>query len=277
MKFSIVVPSYNQARFLPACLESILRQRATLPQGDSLEVLVYDGGSTDGSTEILRQAAERGQADPSVKIDYWQSEPDGGQAAAIRSGLARATGDLLGWVNSDDILLPGALAEVIATFRRQPDAAVIYGDALWIDAEGKLIGLRREMEFDWGVFAYGYCCLMQPSVFFRADAYHASGGVDASFHCCMDYDLWHRLLRQGPIRHAKGLWSAARKHGDTKTTLLPARFREEDKRIRHAYVTDSAMKYAFLHPWHRLRRVWLRWRQGCYRPLTENEKTPLGL
>jgi len=271
IRFSIIVPSYKQARFLPACLDSILSQK----NGEvyTVEVLIYDGGSDDGSADIIRAAAEQ---HPDA-IVYWQSQPDGGQAAAIREGFSRATGDVIGWLNSDDILLPGGLQQAAEAFQKNPDAVMIYGDAVWIDEHGKLLQARREIEFDWNIFAYGYCFIPQPSTFFRRDAYEQAGGVDPSFHCCMDYDLWHRLARCGTVKHGRGFWAAMREHGETKTQTLPARFREEDEKIRRAYVTTSTFKYRLLHPFCRLLRIAQRLRQGGYRPLSESEQTALGL
>jgi glycosyltransferase involved in cell wall biosynthesis len=266
MKFSVVIPSFNQAPFLPACLESVLSQSAP---GAGLEVLVYDGGSTDGSREIIERQAPR--------LAYWQSRPDGGQAAALKAGFERATGDVLGWVNSDDILLPGALAAAAAAFEANPGAPLIYGDAVWIDGQGRVIRPKREIDFDWGIFAYGYCYIPQPSAFFRRAAYQQAGGLDAELKCCMDSDLWHRLARPGPVVHLPAFMSGLRDHPGTKTNQLKAVFAREHEILRSRYLKCGRTVYNALHVLHRLRRVAKRVLGGCYRPLSAAEAARCGL
>lgn len=259
MKCSVVVPSMNQAAYLETCLQSLLDQKDA-----DLEILVYDGGSEDGSRAILERYATR--------LAYWQSRSDDGQAAALRDGFARARGDLLGWVNSDDALLPGAVAEACAHARAHPEEAFFYGDAVWIDAEDRILRPKRELPFDWRMFAYGYCYLPQPATFFRRGAYEAAGGVDPGLHYCMDYDLWHRLARIGACGHVPRFWAAIRSHPASKTSRHPARFRDEENILRGRYLECGRASYAVRHLCHRFRRAWLRWRAGCYRPLTTAEE-----
>lgn len=260
MKLSMVIPSFNQADFLPACLESVL---ARAVRETALEVLVYDGGSTDGSREIIERHAPR--------LAYWQSQPDGGQAAALKAGFERATGDILGWVNSDDILLPGALARAAEYFAAHPDSPLVYGDAVWIDAEDRVIRPKREIDFDWGIFAYGYCYIPQPSAFFRREAYLKAGGLDAGLKCCMDYDLWHRLSRLGPVGHIPAFMSGLRDHPGTKTNRLKEDFAREHGILRERHLKCGRFVYNVRHVLARARRVWLRARRGCYRPMTDGE------
>ncbi|MBI4569151.1 MAG: glycosyltransferase [Planctomycetes bacterium] len=259
MKFSIVIPSYNQAAYLRACLESVVAQ-----EGPALEVLVYDGGSKDGSRSIVEEFASR--------LGYWQSQPDGGQAAALRAGFARATGDVLGWVNSDDLLLPGALAAAGEYFERHPDSPMVYGDAVWIDAAGKVIRPKREIPFDWNIFAFGYCYIPQPSCFFRRAAFEAAGGLDPTLVCCMDYDLFHRLARRGPVGHIEAFMSALRDHPATKTNTLGQHWDREHALLARRYLACGPIAYRARHLWHRMRRVAARLARGCYRPLTEQER-----
>src|SRR5688572_2787355 len=120
---ALVTPSFNQAPFLRACLESIRGQ-----SGVRVNHVVYDGGSTDGSVGILR----------SYGTDLrWRSGPDGGQVRAINAGLQELPGEICGYLNSDDVLLPGALARVLSVFEQQPETDVVYGRAWWIDANGQ--------------------------------------------------------------------------------------------------------------------------------------------
>src|SRR5512143_702654 len=120
---SIVTPSYNQARFLEATLRSVLEQ-----DYPNIEYLVVDGASTDGSVEIIRRYANR--------LTWWVSEKDSGQSEAINKGLQRAKGHFVGWLNSDDIYLPGTISAAATAFRKHPEAGLVYGDALAIDAGG---------------------------------------------------------------------------------------------------------------------------------------------
>ena len=126
-KVSIVTPSFNQASFLEQTLRSVLEQ-----DYPNLEYIVIDGGSTDGSVEIINKYADQ--------LAYWQSQPDQGQTDAINQGFAHATGEILAWLNSDDLLLPGAVSAAVRALEEHPEAAMVYGDALLINAQGKTIG-----------------------------------------------------------------------------------------------------------------------------------------
>jgi hypothetical protein len=178
---------------------------------------------------------------------------------------------VLGWVNSDDILLPGALAQVAQYFATHPGSPVVYGDAIWIDANGEVIRFKREIDFDWRLFAFGYCYIPQPSTFFRRDAYAAAGGIDATLKCCMDYDLWHRLCRLGPVGHIPAFMSGLRDHSETKTNRLAAVFAREHELLRERYLHCGKFQHKMRHILARARRVILRAARGCYRPLSNEE------
>lgn len=184
---TIVVPSYNQAHYLREALDSIVTQD---PQP---ELIVMDGGSDDGSVDVIRQFES--------SITHWQSRPDGGQTSAIAEGFRRATGDVLGWLNSDDVLCPGALARVAAAFAADPDLQWLYGDGDLIDHESRhlisrpMVPIRRDDLFNLHVY------LPQEATFFRREAYVAVGGVDTSLHYAMDYDLWLRLAARSSPTH----------------------------------------------------------------------------
>jgi glycosyltransferase involved in cell wall biosynthesis len=127
---SVVTPSFNQAEYLPACIESVLGQGYP-----GLEYIVLDGGSTDGSREVIEHHVDR--------LAYWASEKDRGQANAVNKGWARARGEILGWLNSDDQLAPGALDRVASAFRSNRSAAMIYGDIQEIDARSRPVHLKH--------------------------------------------------------------------------------------------------------------------------------------
>jgi GT2 family glycosyltransferase len=213
MKFSVVIPSYMQAAWLEACIRSVLGQ-----EGVELEVFVMDGGSTDGSAEIIGRYAPR--------LAYWQSRKDGGQAAAIKAGLERATGDILCWLNSDDVFMPGALAKVARFFEAHPEEEVVTGGAFYIDGKGAAYRWNRfNQNHTLGVAASHTRFLYykpqqgiwQPATFWRRGAYEAVGGVDPQFHYIMDFDLFTRLSKRRPFAVLPEMLACFRIHEANKT------------------------------------------------------------
>lgn len=190
------------ARFLRETVGSVLGQ--TYPH---VEYVVLDGGSTDGSVDVLRSYGERFR---------WRSAPDGGAAAAIAEGLREARGEILGWVNADDLLLPGAVAGAVAAFERHPEAAAVYGDAWWTDEAGVMLEPYPVRADAQGQLA-NECGICQPGCFFRAEAYRAAGGIDPAWRSAFDYDLWIRLARQGRLVHVEQDWARSRMHRGNKT------------------------------------------------------------
>lgn len=195
MPFTIVTPSFNLARFLPEAIESVLSQDVP-----GLDYCVADGGSTDGSLDILHRYSSRLR---------WTAAPDGGCANALRAAFATAPGDLLGWLAADDILLPGALAAAQDAFDRHPEAVAVFSGANWIDEHGHLIRpypVASDADGRLGL----ECLICQPACFFRASAYHAAGGIDSALASAFDYDLWIRLARLGPFVYQPGTWALSR-------------------------------------------------------------------
>lgn len=201
---TIVTPSFNQAPFLRAAIESVLAQ--DYPR---VEYIVMDGGSTDGSVDILRQFTGR---------LTWQSGPDAGQADALVKGFARAKGDILGWLNADDLLFPGALSHAVAHLQANPEVALVYGDAVYLDADGRpLMPCRHVRPFDLRRLRYWSDYIVQPSAFFRRAAYEKVGGLDASLHWALDYDLWLKLGARHRVAYLRRVWSGYRVQDDSKT------------------------------------------------------------
>ena len=179
---SILTPSFNQAAFLTDNLRSVARQ--TYP---NVEHIVMDGGSTDGSVEILRHAGD------SVK---WRSEPDDGQSDAVNKAFRESRGDIIGWLNSDDAYFDGsALRDVVAYFLSHPDIDVVYGHCLQTTGDGTAIQVLWAPRFD-PELQKTVNLQMQPSTFMRRHAL-SDPLLDASFHFAMDYELWLRLASQG--------------------------------------------------------------------------------
>lgn len=217
---TIVTPSFNQARFLRAAVESVLSQ-----DYPKIEYIVLDGGSNDGSVEILREFAHRLQ---------WESGPDGGQADALAKGFARAKGSILGWLNADDALLPNAIAEAVAFFKAHPKIGLVYGDAIYIDtADRTVMPCRHVRPFDLARLRYWSDYIVQPSAFFRRSAYEAAGGIDASLRWAMDYDLWLKIARDHAVAYVPRTWSKYRLQGSNKTAMGGfARLAEVEAMIR---------------------------------------------
>jgi glycosyltransferase involved in cell wall biosynthesis len=220
---SIVTPSYNQANFLEQTLRSVLEQ--DYPR---FEYLVVDGASTDQSVEIIKKYASRDGLTPSIR--WWVSEKDNGQGEAINKGLARATGEIIAWLNSDDYYLPNAISSVVKVFQQNPDAVLIYGDMLAVDENGQTFNLLKYTQLSLEDLLC-FQIIGQPAVFFRREAYEQTGGLDATFHFLLDHHLWVRIAQHGRILHTPQTWAAARYHPQAKNRLRAAEFGREAFRI----------------------------------------------
>jgi glycosyltransferase involved in cell wall biosynthesis len=202
MKISVVVPSYNQAQFLRATLDSLLIQDCPV------EILVFDGGSTDETPSILESYGE--------KIRYVSSKDDG-QADAINQGLQVARGDILAYLNSDDIYYPGCLRRVISYFEQRPDCKALYGDAWHLYEDGSI--MERYYTEKWSYpRLMDLCYLCQPAVFWRREVIERFGLFDATLQYALDYDYWLRAGAHIDFHYLEGAYLAgSRLHEDTKT------------------------------------------------------------
>jgi glycosyltransferase involved in cell wall biosynthesis len=219
-RFSIVMPSFNTADYLAETLDSILSQ-----DYPDFEFIVTDGGSTDGTLDIL----ERYKDDPRLK---WVSEPDGGQCDAINKGFRMATGDLHYWANADDPLEPGALRKVAAllTDFDRPQWAV--GAAMLIDGKGKEYWPRVVEEVDASTFLlWGLKWIPTQSVFWNRKMWETAGPFDEHLHYVMDLGLWERMHLAAPCIVTKEVLARYRLHGDSKSlSSIP---KSEAERKRH--------------------------------------------
>ena len=217
---SIVTPSYNQAAFLEETIPSVLEQ--DYPR---VEYIIIDGGSTDGSAEIIQRYADR--------LTYWVSERDRGQTDAINKGFARATGSILAWLNSDDTYQPGALREAVDYLLAHPDVGMVYGDGNFIDEHSNVIGRFPSAQTDLKKLRRGYVHVCQQSSFFRADLWRKVGPLDPSFYFAMDYDLWVRLAQHAPLVYLPRTWANFRLHSDAKTINADDRCWPEMLRVHY--------------------------------------------
>ncbi len=233
MKISVVVPSFNQAIYLRACLESVLTQADA-----DVELLVFDGGSTDGSAEILREYKGR---------CFSVSRRDRGQADAINQGLRRARGDILAYLNSDDVYLPGVLEIVRRHFRDHPRSLAAYGRAHHLRADGSHLE-------DYPTEPWNYarlletCYICQPAVFWRRELIERFGVFDPELHYAMDYEYWLRagrvqafdyLEREAPL-------AGSRLHDQTKTLGARVKVHREILRVIQHYAASPAPVHRWL-------------------------------
>ena len=223
LKITVVTPSYNQGRFLEQTLRSIHDQGYP-----NLEHIVIDGGSSDDSVAILERWSDR--------IDYWVSEPDAGQTHALVKGFERSTGDILCWLNSDDMFEPWTLDEVSRFFETHRHAEVVYGDATWIDIDGRTVRTKREHPFSRFVFLYDHDFIPQPSAFWRRPLYERVGGLNPSFDLAMDADLFIRFADVTQIHHVRRPWSRMRVYPEQKNQELRPQSNLEDEMIRARYL-----------------------------------------
>lgn len=215
---SLVTCSYQQARFLDATIRSVLEQ-----DYPNLEYMIIDGASTDGSKVIIERYAD--------SLAYWVSEPDDGQTHALVKGFSRTTGDICGWLCSDDLLLPGALQCVGEFFRDHPEVNAVFGDSIWIDADGKPIRPKREMGFNRFVFLHDFNYVPQPSMFWRRSLYESVGGLCTNFMLAMDNDLLERFSARVRIEHIPVYLSCMRYYAEQKTRSLHSRSLQESLQV----------------------------------------------
>jgi len=217
---SIITPSFNQARFLEATIQSVLSQ--DYPR---LEYIIVDGGSNDGSLNIIQKYAPR--------LAGWVSEPDRGQTDAINKGFARARGEILAWLNSDDTYQPGAVSAAVKFLQEHPQVGLVYGDANYIDETGRVIGKFPAAQTDLRRLRRGYVHIPQQAAFFRADLWRAVGPLDVSFYFAMDYDLWVRIAKRAAVRYVPQTWANFRIHASGKTLAADERCWPEMLRIHY--------------------------------------------
>jgi GT2 family glycosyltransferase len=203
---AVVTPSFEQVRYVRSAVESVLGQ-----DYPALRYAILDGGSRDGSAEVVREYEGR--------VDWVRSERDGGQAAALREGFERLGGEIMGWLNSDDVWLPGTLRRVGDFFRRHPEVDVVYGNRVVIDEVGQEVGRWIMPEHDRGadeaLRRLGY--VPQETMFWRRGIYEKVGGIDPGFRYAMDWDLYLRMRRAGArIVHLPEFLGCFRVHGEQK-------------------------------------------------------------
>ncbi len=245
---SIVTPSFNQARFLEATIQSVLSQN--YPR---LEYLIVDGGSTDGSLEIIKKYASR--------LTWWISEKDQGQTDALNKGLGHARGDILAWLNSDDTYEPGAVASAAKYLQMHREVGLVYGDANYIDENGRRVGRFPAAQTDLRLLRQGYVHIPQQASFFRGELWRTLGPLDPSFYFAMDYDLWVRIASRAALKYLPETWANFRLHAAGKTLAADDRCWPEMLRVHYRdgghFLSLIVAKYylrRLVSPWWNRRR-----------------------
>jgi glycosyltransferase involved in cell wall biosynthesis len=203
---SILMPSFNQAEFLPQAIESVLDQ-----QYPAKELIVIDGGSTDGSRAILERYA--------AHLAYWVSEPDRGQTHALNKALQVARGDILGWQNSDDFYYPGAFAEA-ADLIGSTGCDLAFGNLKFVDASGVESGELRFTPFRRSTLLYEGTALSNQSAFWTRALQTRVGEFTEGLKFCMDFDFYLRAAGEGVFGFRRSFWGAFREHAQGKSTLI---------------------------------------------------------
>jgi glycosyltransferase involved in cell wall biosynthesis len=242
---TVAVPSFNQGRYLEAALASLFSQ--DLP----IEVFVADAGSTDDSLTVIRRWED--------KLLGWRSNPDAGQAAAVNEGIGRGAAPYVCWLNSDDWLLPGGLAQLLQALELHPQAPMAYG-RVWnhVEATGQR---RRNLEvypFSERLMAQ-FNIVAQPGTLVRRSAWDAVSGVDESLHMAMDYDLWWRLFKRfGPPHFVDAHVAVNRRHAQTKTSTQRRQHYREAMAVVRKHHGRVPLKWWLAQPLMVWYRSWVR-------------------
>jgi hypothetical protein len=252
---SIVTPSFNQGRFLRRTIASVLGQ-----DYPHIEYVVIDGGSTDDSVAALRSYGDRIR---------WVSEPDRGQSDAINKGFARCQGVIRAYLNSDDVLWPGAVRTVVDHFERHPEWDLVYGNAYHIDADDRILERYPTARYDCGRLLQN-CFICQPAAFWRTAVAERVGEFDAGLHYAMDLDYWLRIDRAaGRLVHVPEVLACSRAHPATKTLSARAQVYREILEVcgRHADQAGFSQYFAYwYHRCHEAAHGWPRWLRALPQP-----------
>lgn len=244
-RITIITPSFNQARFLNQCVDSVLDQHYS-----NLQYLVLDGGSTDHTLDVLRGYRDR---------IVWKSERDRGQSDAVNKGLRSAEGEIIGWLNSDDYYLPEAFARVVELFAKYPNVAMVFGRALMVDERGDT--LREYPTFDLKrEDLRGKCYLCQPAVFVRKSVLHDTGLLNEHLDICLDYDWWLRISRAHEIAFCNHVLAASRHYSTTKTAARRLRALVEAGYLMRRHFGEASWRWSakwIVHRWTLDRRRFL--------------------
>lgn len=225
---TVITPSWNSTAFLEQTILSVINQTY-----EKIEYIVIDGGSTDGTLEIIRKYENA--------IDYWVSEPDDGMYQAINKGMSRASGEIVAYLNSDDLYYPDTISKVVDFFADNPSADLVYGNLDFIDEKGVRRFTLIYPEFSWKRFVGANCSMIgQPAAFWRRSLLEKVGLFDESMKMAADFDFFIRAGRSGKLMYTPDVLAAFRTHSASLTSSQTRLGKEEVRRI-HAKYLDSRM------------------------------------
>jgi glycosyltransferase involved in cell wall biosynthesis len=243
-RISIVTPSYNQARYLACTIRSVLDQGYP-----NLEYIIIDGGSTDGSVDIIKKHVKH--------LAYWVSEPDEGQAHAINKGLKIATGEWVGWQNSDDTYYPGSFFDLAQAAVTHPRTDLIIGNMMLLDERDREIRDIRYVRPTYRALLAEGMVLTNQAAFWRRSIHDEIGYLNEEFSCGFDYEWFLRVTQRYKAHHVNKIWGGLRIHGETKSSKIQERFEEEYRRILRGRELPGMVKRLY-----QLRRLVLMLAQG---------------
>jgi glycosyltransferase involved in cell wall biosynthesis len=216
---SIITPSFNQAEFIEETIKSVLDQ-----DYQNVEYIIVDGGSTDGSVEIIKKYAD--------KLSWWVSEPDDGQSDAINKGIKHSKGEIIAWLNSDDIYLTGTIRKAVSALMDNPDAGLVYANQHSITNDGKVFNTIRYKQYTL-VDLLAMQIIGQPTVFMRRSVLEKAGELSSVYNYLMDHHLWIRMLEQARCKYVSEVWASARFHSGAKNVGMAEDFVKDAEAIKH--------------------------------------------
>jgi len=238
MRFSIIVPSYNQGKYIEKTLNSILQQNYP-----DLEIIVIDGGSSDETINILKTYDN--------EIFYWVSEKDYGQSHAFNKGLNVATGDIIGWLNSDDIYYFNTINSAKNFFQKNKNIDIVFANYDFIDEKDNVLFTRKEILFDLEIYYWTKNCYhANLAGFFRKKCFDRCGGLREDLHFGMDYELYLRFGVNGcKYGHIKEIWGGYRLHEDSKSITSSTKQKIDGEKIHIEYRKHFGKGFLFCQNW----------------------------
>jgi glycosyltransferase involved in cell wall biosynthesis len=222
MKVSVVTPAYNAERYLERTILSVLAQDYR-----PIEYIIVSDGSTDATAAIARRYESYG-----VKL---LEKPNGGVSSALNAGIRAATGGLIGWIDSDNLFLPGSVRAAVEAVRARPDAAMIYGDVIKIDPNDTPFALRRQIAFSYNICLYGYLTITNSPVFVNPAYRDSLLPLDERIRLCTDMEVYLKMAKQGPVLHLRRVLGAYRVHGNSVSFRAAETLRRETAALRARY------------------------------------------